>query len=58
MPDEMVEDSKIYLTCDECLEVFGVEISIALADLALKEDQGIPIVCQFCRFPQTPYEDD
>ena len=50
-------DYQVSLVCDECGQLFECPMDQALADLAFKEDQGVPIVCAVCQ-PQTPYEED
>ncbi len=56
---EHLDDSDYYisLVCDECSQPFECPIDQAFADLAFKEDQGVPICCPVC-MPQDPYEDD
>ena len=41
----------VWIVCDECNQSFECPIDQALADLAFKEDQGVPIVCSVCLPP-------
>lgn len=49
-------DYYVSIVCDECCQPFECQIDQAFADLAFKEDQGVPIVCSVC-LPQDPDED-
>ena len=47
----------ISLRCDECKELFEVEMGIGMSMLAFNEESGDPILCGVC-FPEEPYSEE
>ena len=47
----------VWLTCDECKEIFEVKYGIAVSMWECQEEAGDPILCHVC-MPQDPYEEE